>query len=267
MFRDITLGQYFPGESIVHRLDPRFKIVMTVVFIVSLFIGQSAVSLELGGVFCVMAIVLSKIPWKLILKSLKPIVLILIITSLLNLFLINDGLPLFEWKFIKITETGVSTSVFMVVRIVLLIAGTSLLTYTTSPIMLTDAIESLMSPLKLVKFPVHDLAMMMTIALRFVPTLIEETDKIMSAQKARGVDMDGGSIKDRIKAIVPIIIPLFISAVRRAGELATAMECRCYRGGVGRTKMRRLKFGIADIIAMIITVYFLAAVIFVNAKL
>ena len=267
MFRDITLGQYFPGNSIVHRLDPRFKIIMTVIFIVTLFIGQSAVSLELGGVFCVMAIVLSRIPWKLILKSLKPIVLILVITSLLNLFLIKDGLPVFEWRFIKITETGINTSVFMVVRIALLIAGTSLLTYTTSPIMLTDAIESLLSPLKAVRFPVHDLAMMMTIALRFVPTLIEETDKIMSAQKARGVDLDGGKIMDRIRSVVPIIIPLFVSAVRRAGELATAMECRCYRGGVGRTKMRSLKFGPADIIALLISIYFLAAVIFVNAKL
>ena len=267
MLKDITLGQYFPGNSVVHRLDPRFKIVMTVVFIATLFVGSSAASLEIGAVFCVMAVVLSKIPWKMILKSLKPIVMVLIITSLLNLFFITSGIPLFELGFIKITRTGLYTSIFMVVRISLLIAGTSLLTYTTSPIMLTDAIESLLSPLKIIKFPVHDLAMMMTIALRFVPTLIEETNKIMSAQKARGADMEGGGITDKIKSVIPIVIPLFISAVRRAGELATAMECRCYRGGEGRTKMRQLKFGAADIIALLLSFYFLASVIYVNIRL
>ncbi len=264
MLRDITLGQYFPGNSTVHRIDPRFKIIITMIFIAMLFIGNNPVCLEVGAVFCIMSVVLSKIPFKMILKSLKPIVMILVITSVLNLFLITGGHPLFEWKFIKITDTGVYTSVFMIIRIVLLIAGTSLLTYTTSPIALTDAIERLLSPLKKIKLPVHDLAMMMTIALRFVPTLIEETDKIMSAQKARGVDMDGGSIKDKIKSIVPIIIPLFISAVRRAGELATAMECRCYNGGAGRTKMRQLKCGASDFAALGMSVLFIASVIFVN---
>lgn len=264
MLRDITLGQYFPGNSTVHRIDPRFKIIITMIFIAMLFIGNNPICLEVGAVFCIMSVVLSKIPFKMILKSLKPIVMILVITSVLNLFLITGGHPLFEWKFIKITDTGVYTSVFMIIRIVLLIAGTSLLTYTTSPIALTDAIERLLSPLKKIKLPVHDLAMMMTIALRFVPTLIEETDKIMSAQKARGVDMDGGSIKDKIKSIVPIIIPLFISAVRRAGELATAMECRCYNGGAGRTKMRQLKCGASDFAALGMSVLFIASVIFVN---
>ncbi|MGN0612354.1 MAG: energy-coupling factor transporter transmembrane component T family protein [Porcipelethomonas sp.] len=264
MLKDITLGQYFPGSSVIHRLDPRFKILSVIAFIAMLFIGSSPVCLELGAVFCVMAIIMSQIPFKMILRSLRPIIAILALTSLLNIFLITKGVPLFEWKFIKITDTGIYTSVFMIIRIVLLIAGTSLLTYTTSPISLTDAIERLLSPLKKLKFPVHDLAMMMTIALRFIPTLIEEMDKIMAAQKARGVEMDGGKIKDRIKSVVPIIIPLFISAVRRAGELATAMECRCYRGGVGRTKMRQLRCGMSDFIALGISLLFMAAVIFVN---
>lgn len=264
MLMDITLGQYFPGKSIIHRIDPRFKIIITVIFIAMLFIGSSPICLETGAVFCIMAVVLSQIPFKMILKSLKPIVIIMIFTSILNLFLITKGTPLFEWKFIKITDNGVYTSVFMVIRIVLLIAGTSLLTYTTSPIALTDAIERLLSPLKKVKFPVHDLAMMMTIALRFVPTLIEETEKIMSAQKARGVDMDGGKLLDRVKSVIPIIIPLFISAVRRAGELATAMECRCYHGGEGRTKMRQLKCGSVDFLALGFSIFFMASVIFVN---
>ncbi len=264
MLKDITLGQYFPGNSIVHRLDPRFKIIIAIVFIAMLFIGKSAVCLEVGAVFCIMSVILSKIPFKMILKSLKPIVMILVVTSVLNIFLITSGHPLFEWKFIKITDDGVYTSIFMIVRIILLISGTSLLTYTTSPIALTGAIESLLAPLKKLKLPVHDLAMMMTIALRFVPTLIEETDKIMSAQKARGVDMEGGNIRDKIKSIVPIIIPLFVSAVRRAGELATAMECRCYHGGEGRTKMRQLKCGVSDFIALALSLWFMASVIFVN---
>ena len=174
-------------------------------------------------------------------------------------------MPIFEWKFIKITDAAVHTTFFMFVRIILLIAGTSLLTYTTSPIALTDAIERLLSPLKKIKVPVHDLAMMMTIALRFIPTLIEETDKIISAQKARGVDLDGGKLMDKVKAVVPIIIPLFVSAVRRASELATAMECRCYRGGEGRTKMRQLKSGAADYVSLRISILFLASVIFINA--
>lgn len=265
MLKDITLGQYFPGNSVIHRLNPRFKIIICVFFIAMLFIGKSPVCLEVGAVFCIMSVIISKIPFKMILKSLKPIVLILVFTSVLNIFLITSGKPIFEWKFITITYDGIYTSVFMIIRIILLIAGTSLLTYTTSPIALTGAIESLLSPLKKLRLPVHDLAMMMTIALRFIPTLIEETDKIMSAQKARGVDMEGGNIKDKVKSVVPIIIPLFISAVRRAGELATAMECRCYNGGEGRTKMRQLKFGAADVFALALSIIFMAAVIFVNA--
>lgn len=265
MIRDITLGQYFPGNSVVHRLDPRYKIVITALFIAMLFIGDHVISLEVGAVFTLMAFLLSEIPVKMILKSLKPIIPILLFTSVFNIFLISGGIPVLEWKFIKITDAAIHTTVFMIVRIILLIAGTSLLTYTTSPIALTDAIERLLSPLKKVKVPVHDLAMMMTIALRFIPTLIEETDKIISAQKARGVDLEGGKIMDKVKAVVPIIIPLFVSAVRRAGELATAMECRCYRGGEGRTKMRQLKSGAADYVSIGISILFMASVIFINA--
>ena len=230
MIKDITLGQYFPGSSVVHNLDARFKLVITLLFIIMLFIGGNTICLEVGTVFTATALLCSSIPFKMIAKSLKPILPILLFTTILNLFMITGGIPLFQWKFISITDEAVETSVFMIIRILLLIAGTSLLTYTTSPVSLTDAIERLLSPLKRFKLPVHELAMMMTIALRFIPTLIEETDKIMSAQKARGADMEGGGIKEKVKSVVPVIVPLFVSAVRRAGELATAMECRCYRG-------------------------------------
>ncbi len=236
MIKDITLGQYFPGSSVVHNLDARFKLVITLLFIIMLFIGGNTICLEVGTVFTATALLCSSIPFKMIAKSLKPILPILLFTTILNLFMITGGIPLFQWKFISITDEAVETSVFMIIRILLLIAGTSLLTYTTSPVSLTDAIERLLSPLKRFKLPVHELAMMMTIALRFIPTLIEETDKIMSAQKARGADMEGGGIKEKVKSVVPVIVPLFVSAVRRAGELATAMECRCYRGGEGKTE-------------------------------
>ena len=264
MIKDITLGQYFPGSSVVHNLDARFKLVITLLFIIMLFIGGNTICLEVGTVFTATALLCSSIPFKMIAKSLKPILPILLFTTILNLFMITGGIPLFQWKFISITDEAVETSVFMIIRILLLIAGTSLLTYTTSPVSLTDAIERLLSPLKRFKLPVHELAMMMTIALRFIPTLIEETDKIMSAQKARGADMEGGGIKEKVKSVVPVIVPLFVSAVRRAGELATAMECRCYRGGEGRTRMKQLKSGIADYISLAITLFFLAVVIFLN---
>lgn len=264
MIKDITLGQYFPGNSVIHKLDPRFKIIISGLFIAMLFVGSHEICLELGAVFAVMALLLSSIPLKMILKSLKPIIPILAFTSFFNLFFITGGVPVFEWGIISITDKAIETTIFMVVRIILLIAGTSLLTYTTSPIALTDAIEMLLEPLKKIKVPVHDLAMMMTIALRFIPTLVEETDKIISAQKARGVDLEGGKLTDKIKAVVPIIIPLFVSAVKRAGDLATAMECRCYRGGEGRTKMKVLKSGAADYISLGITVLFFIMIIWVN---
>ncbi|MBP5379744.1 MAG: energy-coupling factor transporter transmembrane protein EcfT [Ruminococcus sp.] len=263
MLKDITIGQYFPGDSIIHRLDPRFKIVMTVIYILMLFTGSSLTSLVVGAVFTVIAILLSRIPFKMFLKSVKPLFLFLVITALFNLFLVGTGETVFKWKFINITNDGINISVFMVIRIVLLIMGSSLLTYTTSPITLTDAIERLLSPLKKLKFPVHELAMMMSIALRFIPTLIEETDKIMSAQKARGAEIDSGSFISRAKNMAAILVPLFISSFRRADELATAMECRCYHGGEGRTRLRRLKSAPRDYIALAVTIafYILAIVI------
>ena len=264
MLRDITIGQYFPGNSIIHRLDPRFKIVLTFIYILMLFTGSNLVCLSVGAVYTVMALLLSKIPLKMFWKSVKPLLPFLIITAILNLFLVESGDVLFKWRFIQITEGGINISVFMVIRISLLIMGSSLLTYTTSPITLTDAIERLMSPLKVLKFPVHELAMMMSIALRFIPTLIEETDKIMSAQKARGAEIDTGSLVNRARNMIAILVPLFISSFRRADELATAMECRCYNGGEGRTRLRQLKSAGRDYAALAVTLVFYAGAIAVG---
>lgn len=264
MLRDITIGQYFPGNSIIHRLDPRFKIVITVLYIVMLFAGGTYIALAMGAVYTVIAIALSRIKPKMFVKSIKPIMPFLVITAVINLLLISSGEVLWQWKFLKITDAGINTSVFMIIRIVLLIAGTSLLTYTTSPITLTDAIERLLSPLKKLKFPVHELAMMMSIALRFIPTLIEETDKIMSAQKARGAEIDTGSFMTRARNLVSILVPLFISSFRRADELATAMECRCYNGGAGRTRLRQLKSSARDYAALFVTTAFLAGAVILS---
>lgn len=263
MLKDITLGQFFPGNSVVHKIDPRFKIVITAVFITLLFCAENGVGLAVGALFVAVSIILAKIPIKMIFKSLKPIVPLIVFTSILNIFFI-DGEIFFKWWVIKITYDGLETSLFMIVRIILLIAGTSLLTYTTSPITLTDAIEQLLAPLKKIKLPVHEFAMMMTIALRFIPTLIEETDKIMSAQKARGADLETGGLMKRAKALVPILIPLFVSAFRRAEELAVAMECRCYRGDEGRTRLKQLKSGFRDYLALAISLLFLDIVVFFN---
>ena len=242
MLKDITLGQYFPGNSIIHRMDSRFKIVLDILYVVILFVADNYISLAVAGIFILMAYVVSEIKPIMMLKSLKPLMPLILFTAILNLFFVKgEGEPLVDWQFITIYMEGISTAIFMIVRIICLIIGMSLLTYTTSPIVLTDAIERLLSPLKKIKLPVHELAMMMTIALRFIPTLIEETDKIMSAQKARGADLDTGGLMKRAKALVPILIPLFVSAFKRANELAMAMECRCYRGGEGRTKLRQLK--------------------------
>ncbi|MBO5577140.1 MAG: energy-coupling factor transporter transmembrane protein EcfT [Ruminococcus sp.] len=264
MIKDITIGQYFPGTSPVHRIDARAKILLTIAFIVMLFIADDIRGLCVGLAFTFITFIISRIPLKMMWKSLKTILVILIITSLLNLFFVHTGEPVFEWKFIKITDNGIQTAVFMVVRIACLIIGTSLLTYTTSPIDLTDAIERLLSPLKKIKVPVHELAMMMTIALRFIPTLIEETDKIMSAQKARGADMETGSIIKRAKALIPVLIPLFVSSFRHAEELALAMECRCYHGGEGRTRMKQLHLKLIDLWGTIYLAVFMAAVIVIN---
>ena len=264
MIKDITLGQYFPGNSIVHRLDPRFKIIITTIYIAMLFISDNLLGLFIGGVFAFFTLILSKIPFKLILKSLKPLIPILLFTSIFNLLFIDGGDVYIKWAFIKITEDGVNMTVYMAIRIIFLIIGSSLLTYTTSPIALTDAIEYLLSPFKKLKMPVHEFAMMMTIALRFIPTLIEETDKIMSAQKARGADYESGKIMQRIKALIPILIPLFVSAFRRAEDLALAMTCRCYHGGEGRTRLKQLKSGMMDYLATAITLVFLSGIIVVN---
>ena len=243
MLKDITIGQHFPGHSILHRCDPRLKLVATIAYIVVLFVAPNPLGLALSILLLAALYKVAQIPGKMILKSLKPIVPIVIFTAVLNLFFVTgQGEPLVHFWVLNIYVEGVKYAILLAVRVCALIAGTSLLTYTTSPIVLTDAIESLLRPLAKLHFPVHELAMMMTIALRFIPTLIEETEKIMNAQKARGAMLDSGTFTQRIKALVPILIPLFISAFRRADELAMAMECRCYHGGEGRTRLKQLKF-------------------------
>ena len=242
MIRDITIGQHFPGSSLVHRFDPRLKLVLTIAYIAVLFAASNPLGLALSVLFLTAMYLVAQIPLKMIGRSLKPILPIILFTAVLNIFFVSgEGEPLFRWSFITIYAEGIRYAVIMGVRVAALIAGTSLLTYTTSPIVLTDAIEALLRPLNRLRFPVHELAMMMSIALRFIPTLIEETDKIMNAQKARGAMLDTGKLTERVKALVPVLIPLFISAFRRADELAMAMECRCYRGGEGRTRLKVLR--------------------------
>lgn len=245
MLKDITLGQYFPGNTIVHRLDPRTKLIAVVLYIVALFSAGSFFTTGIVLLVLVIAVFLSRIPPAALLKGLKPLIMIVILTGFLNLFY-TDGHILVQWWIFRITAEGIRRAVLMVLRILLLVCGTFLLTYTTSPLSLTDGLERLMSPLKKLRFPVHELSMMMSIALRFIPTLIEETDKIMSAQKARGADFETGSLTKRARALLPILVPLFVSAFRRADELATAMECRCYHGGVGRTRMKSLSMYTSD---------------------
>ena len=249
MLKDITLGQYFPGTSIIHRLDPRTKLIMLVVYIVALFMASGWVAYGMLFAFLVYVIRISTIPAKSIVKGMKPLVMILVFTGLLNLFFTQEGTLLVNIGVIKIYSGGLSRAVMMVARILMLITCTFLLTYTTSPIALTDGLEALLNPLKKIGVPVHELSMMMCIALRFIPTLIEETDKIMCAQKARGADFENGSLMERAKALIPILVPLFISAFRRADELATAMECRCYQGGEGRTKMKLLRYHREDFVS------------------
>ena len=251
MLKDITLGQFFPGNTVVHRLDPRTKLLLLIVYIVALFMCKWFISYAVALAFLVTAIALSKTKPKALFKGLKPLLIIMVFTGILNIFY-TDGKVLVEFWIFKITEEGLINAFFLVLRIVMLVMGTFLLTYTTSPIALTDGLESLLSPLKKIHFPVHELAMMMSIALRFIPTLIEETDKIISAQKARGADFETGSIFKRAKALVPVLIPLFVSAFRRADELATAMECRCYHGGKGRTKLKQLRYHVRDVMAMLL---------------
>ena len=250
MLRDITLGQYFPGDTVVHRLDPRTKILLVIVYIAALFIAKGFPAYGVLLAVLITVIAVSKISVKVILKSLKPLLFILVLTGLLNLFY-TQGEPLVQFWIFTITREGILSAVFMVLRIAMLISCTFLLTYTTSPIALTDGLELLLNPLKKIKVPVHELAMMMSIALRFIPTLIKETDKIICAQKARGADFETGNLLARAKALIPILVPLFVSAFRRADELAVAMECRCYHGGDGRTRMKKLQYGKQDIFALI----------------
>ena len=245
MLKDITLGQYFPGDTPAHRLDPRTKIVLVVLYIVALFQAKNLLTYALVAVTFVTCARVSKVGARALLKGLKPVVIIVLFTGFLNLFF-TPGETLFELGFLRLTDQGVYNALRMVVRIMLLIMGTFLLTYTTSPIALTDALERMLNPLKKLHVPVHELAMVMSIALRFIPTLIEETDKIMSAQRARGADFESGNLLQRAKSLIPLLVPLFISAFRRADELAVAMECRCYHGGEGRTRLRQLRYAPRD---------------------
>ena len=262
MLRDITIGQHFPGNSLVHRFDPRLKLVLPIAYIVLLFAASNPLGLTLSILFLGVMYKVAKIPVKMIGKSLKPILPIVLFTAVLNLFFVSgEGDPLVHFWFLTIYAEGVRYAVLMAVRVMALIAGTSLLTYTTSPIVLTDAIEQLLKPLGKLHFPVHELAMMMSIALRFIPTLIEETDKIMNAQKARGAQLDTGKMTDRVKALVPVLIPLFISAFRRADELAMAMECRCYRGGTGRTRLKVLRCEKQDYIDLAVCIACFAVIL------
>ena len=263
MISDITLGQFFPGYSCIHKLDPRTKIVLAVLFIVSVFVANNPVSFSILLVFTALIIAISRISFKVIFKGIKPIIFILLFTALINLFMTGgNGEPLVSFWIFKIYTEGIVRAVFMALRVIILIVGTSLLlTYTTSPISLTDGLESLLSPLKKINVPVHTFAMMMSIALRFIPTLVEETEKIMNAQKSRGADFTSGSLAKRAKALVPLLIPLFVSAFKRAEELATAMECRCYRGDYNRTKLVKLEMHIRDYVAFCAFVFLLSLLI------
>ncbi len=261
MLKDITLGQYFPGDTPIHRLDPRTKLIAVIVYIVALFLAEWFVSYGLVLAFLGCSIAISRIRLKTMLRGLKPLIIIIIITAVLNLLYTGGEHEIASFWIFHITLEGIQTAFFMVIRIIMLVMGTFLLTYTTSPIALTDGIESLLGPLKKIHVPVHELAMIMSIALRFIPTLIEETDKIISAQKARGADFETGGLIRRAKALIPVLVPLFISAFRRADELATAMECRCYHGGEGRTRMKQLCYQGRDALAGTVCLALLGSVI------
>lgn len=260
MIRDITLGQYFPEESSIHKLDPRVKIIMALVFIVALFLVKDFIGFAIAATTLAIVIALSKVPFGFLVRGLKPILIIIIFTFTVNMFMIG-GEVLWKWGFLHITREGLNTAVFMAIRLILLIMGSSLLTLTTKPINLTDGIESLLKPLRIFKVPAHELAMMMTIALRFIPTLLEETDKIMKAQMARGADFESGNILNRAKSLIPLLVPLFISAFRIAQDLALAMEARCYRGGDNRTRMNAIKIGARDGFALFFLILFVAIII------
>ncbi len=265
MIRDITIGQYYPANSKLHRLDPRVKIVCTLIYLVSLFLFNEILVYLVATVFLAAVIKVSKVPFKFIVKGLKPIIMLLMVTVLFNLFLTRTGNVVVSFWIIKLTDIGIQTAVFMAVRLIYLILGSSIMTFTTTPNALTDGIEKLLWPLQKVHVPVHEIAMMMSIALRFIPILLEETDKIMKAQIARGADLESGNIIQKAKAMIPILVPLFVSAFRRANDLAMAMEARCYRGGEGRTKMKPLNYKANDYIAYAITVFYLVVIIIVGS--
>lgn len=264
MIRDITIGQYYPAKSILHRLDPRVKIVCTLLYLVSLFLFRSIPGYLATTVFLIAVIRMSKVPLSYIMKGLKPIIFLLLITVLFNLFLTRSGEVLFQKWIFTITAGGLQTAVYMGIRLIYLIIGSSLMTFTTTPNELTDGIEALLGPLKKLRVPVHEVAMMMSIALRFIPILLDETDKIMKAQIARGADLESGNLIQRAKSMIPILVPLFVSAFRRANDLAMAMESRCYRGGEGRTKMKPLRYRSRDYIAYIVVIVYVIAVILIG---
>ena len=260
MIRDITIGQYYPAQSRIHRLDPRVKIICTLLFLVSLFIQNSLLGYLVATLFLGCVIKFSKVPVKYIVKGLKPVVILLLFTVVMNLFLTRGGDTLVHFWIFTITESGLRTSVFMAIRLIYLVMGSSIMTFTTSPNGLTDGLEKLLRPLNRINVPVHEVAMMMSIALRFIPILLEETDKIMKAQIARGADFESGNIIQRAKAMTPILVPLFVSAFRRANDLAMAMEARCYNGGEGRTKMKPLKYKARDRWAYVITLLYIVII-------
>ena len=264
MLSNITIGQYYPAKSLLHRMDPRMKVILTAVFIVLIFLANNFASMALVLAFLGITVALSRVPLKMILRGLKAIVIIVVFTSVLNLFYVQGGKTLVDFWIVHITTKGVYTALFMAIRIMALIISSSLLTYTTTPTNLTDGLERLLSPLRYLLVPVHDIAMMMTIALRFIPTLIDEVGRIMNAQKARGADLETGNLFQRAKALVPIFIPLFISAFRRAYDLAFAMDCRCYRGGEGRTRMKRMQLAFRDFGSLFAMAAVLAGVIVIN---
>ncbi len=261
MIRDITIGQYYPSNSKLHHLDPRVKIVCTLFYLISLFLFQNIVGYLVATIFLIAVIKLSKVPFRFIVKGLKPVIMLLLITVLFNLFLTKTGTVIFKLWILKITDEGLKTAALMTIRLIYLILGSSLMTFTTTPNALTDGIEKLLWPFQKIKLPVHEIAMMMSIALRFIPILLEETDKIMKAQLARGADLESGNIIQKAKAMIPILVPLFVSAFRRANDLAMAMEARCYRGGEGRTKMKPLVYEKRDYVAYAVTIFYVVVAV------
>ena len=252
MLSDVTLGQYYPGDSTVHKMDPRMKSVLLILFIVAVFLARTLWAFIPVAAFVALAAAMSRVPGRVLLKGLRPLRFILILTFLMNVFFLQGETVLFTWRFIRITREALTTAVLYALRLVLLVLGSSLLTLTTPPVTLTDGLERILSPLRVIRFPAHEMAMMMTIALRFIPTLLEEADKIMKAQTARGADFESGNLIARARAMVPLLVPLFVSAFRRAGDLAMAMEARCYHGGEGRTRLHVLKMAGRDYAALAI---------------